>query len=261
MTKIYSVSGNLPPDSPLIAQRPFRAPHYTISNAGLVGGGRMLRPGEITLSHRGVLFLDELPEFGHALLESLRQPLEDKTVTITRVSGTVTYPASFMLVAAMNPCPCGYATHPRKQCVCSPSAVARYQRRISGPLLERIDIFVEVPPVEYDSLLAQAEAEPSAAARERVLAARAVQQRRFSNDDDAAFSNAEMSGSKIWDYCALQDDTEALLQRAAQTLDLSARALHRVVKVAQTIADLAGAERIGPAHLAEALQYRARGLG
>ncbi|MDE2684202.1 MAG: YifB family Mg chelatase-like AAA ATPase [Chloroflexota bacterium] len=262
VTKIYSVSGNLPPDSPLIAQRPFRAPHYTISNAGLVGGGRMLRPGEITLSHRGVLFLDELPEFGHALLESLRQPLEDKTVTITRVSGTVTYPASFMLVAAMNPCPCGYATHPRKQCVCSPSAVARYQRRISGPLLERIDIFVEVPPVEYDSLLAQAEAEPSAAARERVLAARAIQERRFSKDaETAAFSNAEMAGSKIWEHCTLLDDTEALLQRASQTLDLSARALHRVVKVAQTIADLAGEERIGPAHLAEALQYRARGLG
>ena len=183
-------------------------------------------------------------------------------MTITRVSGTVTYPASFMLVAAMNPCPCGYATHPRKQCVCSPSAVARYQRRISGPLLERIDIFVEVPPVEYDSLLAQATAEPSASVRERVLAARAIQERRFASDDEtAALSNAEMAGAKIWEYCALQDDAEALLQRASQTLDLSARALHRVVKVAQTIADLAGAERIGPAHLAEALQYRARGLG
>ena len=262
VTKIYSVSGNLPPDSPLIAQRPFRAPHYTISNAGLVGGGRMLRPGEITLSHRGVLFLDEMPEFGNALLESLRQPLEDKTVTITRVSGTVTYPASFMLVAAMNPCPCGYATHPRKQCVCSPSAVSRYQRRISGPLLERIDIFVEVPPVEYDSLLAQAEAEPSEAVRERVAAARAVQDQRFAGaNGPAALTNAEMAGSKIWEYCTLQEDAEALLQRASQKLDLSARALHRVVKVAQTIADLAGSERIGPAHLAEALQYRARGLG
>ncbi|MCY4415997.1 MAG: YifB family Mg chelatase-like AAA ATPase [Chloroflexi bacterium] len=261
-TKIYSVSGNLPPDSPLIAQRPFRAPHYTISNAGLVGGGRMLRPGEITLSHRGVLFLDELPEFGHALLESLRQPLEDKTVTITRVSGTVTYPASFMLVAAMNPCPCGYATHPRKQCVCSPSAVSRYQRRISGPLLERIDIFVEVPPVEYDNLLAQSEAESSTAVRERVAAARAIQDRRFASADvPTTLSNAEMAGSKIWQYCQLQDDAEALLQRAAQKLDLSARALHRVVKVAQTIADLAGADQIGPPHLAEALQYRARGLG
>ena len=235
VTKIYSVSGNLPPDSPLIAQRPFRAPHYTISNAGLVGGGRMLRPGEITLSHRGVLFLDELPEFGHALLESLRQPLEDKTVTITRVSGTVTYPASFMLVAAMNPCPCGYATHPRKQCVCSPSAVARYQRRISGPLLERIDIFVEVPPVEYDSLLAQAETEPVGSGARAGAGGAGDPATAVSEDDNAAFSNAEMAGSKIWDYCALQNDTEALLQRASQTLDLSARALHRVVKVAQTI--------------------------
>ncbi len=267
VTKIYSVSGNLPPDSPLIAQRPFRAPHYTISNAGLVGGGRMLRPGEITLSHRGVLFLDELPEFGHAILESLRQPLEDKTVTITRVSGTVTYPASFMLVAAMNPCPCGYASHPRKDCVCTPSAVARYQRRISGPLLERIDIFVEVPPVEYDNLLDDVKGELSESVRERVLGARAVQQQRFAQADadagagaSAMMANAEITGARVWDFCNLQDDAGALLQRAAHQLDLSARALHRVLKVARTVADLAGAEQIGPAHLAEALQYRARAI-
>ena len=260
-TKIYSVSGNLPPDSPLIAQRPFRAPHYTISNAGMVGGGRMLRPGEITLSHRGVLFLDELPEFGHAILESLRQPLEDKTVTITRVSGTVTYPASFMLAAAMNPCPCGYASHPRKQCVCSPAAVARYQRRISGPLLERIDIFVEAPPVEYDNLLHQTEGERSESVRARVIKARAVQERRFADaDSPETFSNAEITAARIWDFCELQSDAEALLKRASQQLDLSARALHRVLKVARTVADLAGAAAIAPAHLAEALQYRARSI-
>ncbi len=172
VTKIYSVSGALPADSPLMLQRPFRSPHYTISNAGLVGGGRNIRPGEITLSHRGVLFLDELPEFSHTSLESLRQPLEDKVVTISRVSGTVTYPASFMLVSAMNPCPCGFFSDPKKECTCSSSAVTRYQKRVSGPLLDRIDVFVEVPPVEYERLVDEAPAQDSSHARQRVEQAR-----------------------------------------------------------------------------------------
>ena len=190
VTKIYSISGALPADRPMILQRPFRAPHYTISNAGLVGGGRTLRPGEITMSHRGVLFLDELPEFNHTTLESLRQPLEDKVVTISRVSGTVTYPASFMLVAAMNPCPCGFYTHPRKECTCSPSAVAQYQKRISGPLLDRIDMFAEVPPVEYEKLVDEEPAEDSAQARQRVEKSREIQRQRC--EDSGFLCNSEM---------------------------------------------------------------------
>ena len=179
VTKIYSVHGALQSDNPLMMRRPFRSPHYTISNAGLVGGGRSLRPGEITLSHRGVLFLDELPEFNHAALESLRQPLEDKVVTISRVSGSVTYPASFMMVAAMNPCPCGFHSHPVKECTCSSSTVARYQKKISGPLLDRVDVFVEVPPVEYEKLVDNSPAEESSRPRERVGQAREVQRERF----------------------------------------------------------------------------------
>ena len=258
-TKIYSVAGALPSDSPLVCQRPFRAPHYTISNAGLVGGGRTLRPGEITLSHRGVLFLDELPEFSHTALESLRQPLEDKVVTISRVTGSVTYPASFMLVAAQNPCPCGFSTHPRMECTCSPSAVGRYQKRVSGPLMDRIDIFVEVPPVEYEKLVDEAPAEDSSQVRQRVERAREAQWQRFR--DCNFLRNSEMGPAEVWKFCPLDDGAKSLLQTATQQLSLSARAFHRVLKVSRTIADLEGQEQIGVGHLAEALQYRSRGLG
>ena len=257
-TKIYSISGALPSECPLIAQRPFRAPHYSISNAGLVGGGRSLRPGEITLSHRGVLFLDELPEFDRTALESLRQPLEDKVVTISRVTGSVTYPASFMLVAAQNPCPCGYYSHPRKDCTCSASAVARYQKRISGPLMDRIDIFVEVPPVEYEKLVDEGLAEDSESIRKRVERARGVQGQRF--DEGPVHFNSEMSAAEVWKICRLDDGARSLLQTATNQLNLSARAFHRIVKVSRTIADLDDSETISVSHLAEALQYRSRGL-
>ena len=256
VTKIYSVHGALQSDNPLMMRRPFRSPHYTISNAGLVGGGRSLRPGEITLSHRGVLFLDELPEFNHAALESLRQPLEDKVVTISRVSGSVTYPASFMMVAAMNPCPCGFHSHPVKECTCSSSTVARYQKKISGPLLDRVDVFVEVPPVEYEKLVDNSPAEESSRPRERVGQAREVQRERFR--DNGFLCNSEMGPAEVWQHCQLDDGARSLLQTAAQRLTLSARAFHRVLKVSRTIADLDGAERISVPHLAEALQYRAR---
>jgi magnesium chelatase family protein len=258
VTKIYSVSGALPVDCPLISQRPFRAPHYTISNAGLVGGGRTLRPGEITLSHRGVLFLDELPEFNHTALESLRQPLEDKVITISRVSGTVTYPASFMLVAAQNPCPCGFYSHPRKECTCSPSSIARYQKRISGPLMDRIDIFVEVPPVEYEKLVSEESGEDSATVGQRIGTARGVQQTRFK--DCSFLCNSEMGPAEVWKHCPMEDGAKSLLQAATRQLGLSARAFHRILKVSRTIADLDKSEKIGVGHLAEALQYRSRGI-
>ena len=258
VTKIYSVSGALPSESPLILHRPFRSPHYTISNAGLVGGGRTVKPGEITLSHRGVLFLDELPEFNHTALESLRQPLEDKLVTITRVSGTVTYPASFMLVATMNPCPCGFHTHPRTECTCSPSIVARYQKRVSGPLLDRIDVFVEVPPVEYEKLVDEEPGEDSGPSRQRVEQAREIQHQRFLEYD--FLCNSEMGPAEVWKFCPLDDSAKGLLQTATQRLNLSARAFHRILKVSRTIADLNGAKEISVSHLAEALQYRSRGF-
>jgi len=256
VTKIYSVSGLLPQETPLIRQRPFRAPHYTISNAGLVGGGHFPKPGEISLSHRGVLFLDELPEFGHSLLEVLRQPLEDKIVTISRAQGRVTFPSSFMLVGAMNPCPCGYYGDPFRQCTCPPSIVSRYQRRISGPFIDRVDIFVEVPHIDYDKLTDDRLGEPSATVQSRVTAARSRQMERFR--DSRLTSNAEMTPAEIRDFCRVEDDAQGLLQAAMKQLYLSARAFHRILKLSLTIADLEASDVIRANHVAEAIQYRPR---
>jgi magnesium chelatase family protein len=258
VTKIYSVSGLLPSDTPLISQRPFRAPHHTISHAGLVGGGRRPRPGEISLSHRGVLFLDELPEFSQQVLEVLRQPVEDRVVTIARAQSTVTFPANFMLVAAMNPCPCGFYGDPTRECACSESTVSRYQKRISGPLLDRIDIFIEVPRVEYEKLAANSTGEPSEVIRQRVSQARAVQTERFRHS--RLVCNAEMMPTEVRQHCqsALDEQAQSLLRLAMNQLSLSARAFHRVLKLARTIADMAAAEHIASPHLAEAIQYRQR---
>ncbi len=256
VTKIYSVSGLLPSDTPLIRQRPFRAPHYTISNAGLVGGGHFPRPGEISLSHRGVLFLDELPEFGHSLLEVLRQPLEDKVVTISRAQGRVTFPSSFMLVGAMNPCPCGYYGDPFRKCTCPPSLVTRYQRRISGPFIDRVDIFVEVPHIDYEKLTDARRGETSEKVQERVTAARVRQLRRFNGT--RLTCNAEMTPTEIRDLCKVEDSAQSLLQAAMKQLYLSARAFHRILKLALTIADLESSDTIKAPHVAEAVQYRPR---
>ncbi|GCE24623.1 Fis family transcriptional regulator [Dictyobacter alpinus] len=254
VTKIYSVSGMLSTDVPLVRQRPFRAPHHTISHAGLVGGGRIPRPGEISLSHRGVLFLDELPEFGQNVLEVMRQPLEDKIVTISRAQGSITYPANFMLVAAMNPCPCGYYGDPVRECSCSATAIARYQKRISGPLLDRIDIHVEVPRVDYEKLADKRQVEPSAVIRQRVQKARERQQQRLKAT--ALNCNSEMGPAEVRNFCSVDAGGEKLLKAAMQQLHLSARAFHRVLKLARTIADLADCDIIAANHVAEAIQYR-----
>jgi len=256
VTKIYSVAGQLPAGTPLIRHRPFRAPHHTISYAGLVGGGRVPSPGEISLAHRGVLFLDELPEFGTKLLEMLRQPLEDRQLTIARSHGSVTFPSSFMLIAAMNPCPCGYFGDPVRECTCSHAMVSRYQKRISGPLLDRIDIHVEVPRVEYEKLSDERLGEPSADIQVRVEAARERQRARFAGT--GLLANADMGPAEVRIHCTVDEGGTSLLRAAMQQLHMSARAYHRILKLARTIADLAGSESIEPAHLAEAIQYRPR---
>ncbi|HEX5414106.1 MAG TPA: YifB family Mg chelatase-like AAA ATPase [Chloroflexota bacterium] len=256
VTKVYSVAGLLPSETPLIRTRPFRAPHHTISHAGLVGGGRWPRPGEISLAHRGVLFLDEMPEFGQHILEVLRQPLEDGTVTISRAQGTVSFPAKMMLIGAMNPCPCGFFGDSLRACTCSPQTVTRYQRKLSGPLIDRIDIHLEVPRVDYEKLSDARNGETSAAIRERVEAARVRQRTRFKGK--RLRGNAEMGPAEVREFCRLETPAQNLLRMAMQQLNLSARAYHRVLKLSRTIADLAGADLIGPAHVAEAVQYRPR---
>ncbi len=256
VTKIYSVAGLLPSDIPLIRHRPFRAPHYTISNAGLVGGGHIPKPGEVSLSHRGVLFLDELPEFGRNLLETLRQPLEDKVVTISRAQGTMMFPASFMLVGAMNPCPCGFFGDPFKQCTCTPNMVAKYQHRISGPFLDRVDIFIEVPHIDYEKLADDRLSEKSEAVQRRVVAARSVQLDRLTGTK--LNCNAEFSASEVRQFCQVEPAAQSLLKAAMKQLYLSARAFHRVLKLSRTIADLDHSGVIKTHHVAEAIQYRPR---
>lgn len=252
-TKIHSVAGILDGHA-LVAVRPFRAPHHTISDAGLVGGGTVPKPGEASLAHNGVLFLDEAPEFRRHVLEVLRQPLEDGRITVARAAGSIDYPASFMLVAAMNPCPCGFFADPQKECRCTPTQIARYRSRVSGPLLDRIDIQVEVPAVAYEALASKAAGEPSEAVRERVNQARRVQVERFG--ESGIHANARMSARDVRRYCRVDPTGEQLLESAINRLGLSARAYVRILKVGRTIADLAGADELRSAHIAEAIQYR-----
>ncbi len=255
VTRIYSVADQLPAGTPLIRHRPFRSPHHTISHAGLVGGGNIPKPGEISLAHRGVLFLDEFPEFGTRVLEVMRQPMEDKVVTISRAKGSLTFSANFQLIAAMNPCPCGWANDPVKPCTCAPAVVTKYQKRISGPLLDRIDIHIEVPRVDYEKLSSDRLGESSESIRKRVQTARDIQNQRFSTSTDIV-CNADMRIGEVRQFCSLQPEGQSLMRAAMSQLNLSARAYHRILKLSRTIADLAGSEDIQSAHLAEALQYR-----
>jgi magnesium chelatase family protein len=257
-TKIHSVAGYLPTNQPLIATRPFRAPHHTTSEANLIGGGAIPKPGEISLAHNGVLFLDELPEFHRDVLESLRQPLEDGFITIGRSKFTVTYPARFMLIAAMNPCPCGYFGDPYKNCSCPTNAIKRYRQKASGPLLDRIDIQIEVPSLKFEELTNKDSGESSKTIRERVEKARKIQQERFSElkKKKRIFANSQMDNKDIKKFCEISEKSQNLIKLAMEKFGLSARAYHRILKVARTIADLAGEEKIKEAHIAEAIQYR-----
>ncbi len=255
VTKVHSIAGLVSENQPIVRSRPFRHPHHTISSVGLSGGGTNPRPGEISLSHNGVLFLDELPEFRRDALEAMRQPLEDGEVTITRAGGTVTYPCSVMLVASMNPCPCGYYGDPSRECSCSQTQIMKYMSKISGPLLDRIDLHIEVPAVKYEELEAKADGECSADIKARVDNARQVQLMRYK--DRGLYSNSQLTPDLMSVHCELDSETNELLREAYNTLGLSARAHNRILKVARTIADLAGEEKIKMEHVAEAIQYRA----
>lgn len=255
VTKIYSITGNLPHNEPLVKHRPFRSPHHTTSRIGLIGGGSHPQPGEISLAHRGVLFLDEFPEYPRHVLESLRQPVEDGVVTISRALGTLTFPAKFILVAAQNPCPCGFSGDPKRRCICTQHQITKYKKRVSGPLLDRIDLHVEVPAVDHEKLTSEESVgESSKTVRARAQAARERQEKRF--EGTKLTCNAEMTAKNIKKYCGLDEEEQKFLRQAAVQMDLSARAYHRILKVARTIADLAGVEEIENSHLAEALQYR-----
>lgn len=256
VTRIYSVSGNLSPENPIMTIRPFRAPHHTASYVGMIGGGNNIKPGEVSLAHRGILFLDELPEFPRQVLEALRQPLEDRKITISRANGTLTFPSQFILFAAHNPCPCGFLGSLKKNCVCLPGQISRYKKKISGPLLDRIDIHLDVPFVEIDKLTGQEPAEDSKTICKRVERARKIQMKRFAGS--GVLTNSEMSNAQVKQFCQITKDALELLKLAISQMNLSARAYHRVLKVSRTIADLSESENISSEHVAEALTYRAR---
>jgi magnesium chelatase family protein len=261
VTKIYSVAGYIPPGGSLVENRPFRSPHHNVSKVGLIGGGSTPMPGEISLAHRGVLFLDEVPEFGRSTLEALRQPLEDGRITISRAAGHAVYPSQFILVAAANPCPCGYSTHPERECTCTAGAIFRYRKKLSGPLMDRIDLHIQVPPVKVKKLTVDKKAqkflEKSSAIRKRVTAARQIQSQRFKNLP--IHTNAEMKNKQLRQFCQLDKQSDRLLKQAIDQFQLSARAYFRLIKIARTIADLAAEQDITSSHIAEALQYRVKG--